>query len=87
VSLPDIINGLFEAFGFFAVGASCLRLMKDKEVKGVSLVTTAFFTSWGFWNLYFYPSLGQSLSGVAAGAVCLANCFWCFLIIKYRGAK
>lgn len=86
MNLPDIINGLFEGFGFVAVSLSCLRLRKDKQVKGISLATTAFFTSWGLWNLYYYPSLGQSLSGVAAGLVCLANVYWCFLIVKYRKA-
>lgn len=85
MSFADLVNMSFEVLGSLAVLASCLRLMKDKEVKGVSLVTTAFFTSWGFWNLYYYPSLGQTLSGVAAGAVCAANVFWCVLILKYRG--
>jgi uncharacterized membrane protein YfcA len=82
--MADIINTLFESLGFFAVMASCLRLMKDKQVRGVSLVTTAFFTAWGFWNLYYYPSLGQVYSGIAAGGVCLANVTWCVLILKYR---
>jgi hypothetical protein len=85
MSLPDVINGGFEALGFFAVMFSCIRLMRDREVKGVSLVTTSFFTSWGFWNLYYYPHLGQSLSGAAAAAVCAANLFWCALILRYRG--
>lgn len=84
MTLPDIINGLFESFGFIAVAFSCVRLLKDKQVKGVSLVTTTFFTSWGLWNLYYYPALGQMFSGVAAGLVCSANLFWCYLILKYR---
>lgn len=86
MSIADIINGCFEAFGSVAVLFSCARLLKDKQVKGISLITTGFFTSWGFWNLYYYPSLGQSLSGLAAGGVCAANCLWCLLIIRYRKA-
>lgn len=85
MSLPDLVNGLFEAFGFVAVMFSVYRVQQDKKVAGVSLVTTSFFTSWGFWNLYYYPHLGQALSSAAAGAVCFANCMWCFLILKYRG--
>jgi len=87
MNLPDIINGLYESLGFFAVMASCLRLMKDKKVNGVSLITVGFFTSWGFWNSWYYPHLGQSLSGTAALGVCAANTLWCCLIIKYRGNK
>lgn len=85
MALPDLINGGFEAFGFFAVMLSVLKLWRDKQVRGVSLSTIVFFTSWGFWNLYYYPHLGQSLSTVAAACVCVANGSWCALIIKYRG--
>lgn len=84
MSIPDLINGLFEVFGSVAVTFSCLRLLKDKQVKGLSLVTTVFFTSWGFWNLFYYPHMGQTLSTIAAGAVCAANTWWCILILKYR---
>jgi uncharacterized membrane protein YfcA len=83
--VPDVINGLYEAFGFFAVMASCLKLMKDKKVNGVSLITVGFFTTWGFWNLLYYPYLHQTASAVAAGGVCIANTLWCFLLYKYRG--
>lgn len=85
--MKDIINGLFEAFGSVAVFLSCLRLIKDKQVKGISVMTVIFFTSWGFWNMFYYPSLGQMFSSLAAVSVCLMNSFWVFLLIKYRGRK
>lgn len=84
MNYPDIINGSFEAFGFAAVGMNCLRLLKDKRVAGVSYVAVTFFTSWGFWNAYYYPHLGQTLSGFAAVMTCSANCLWLGLMIKYR---
>lgn len=81
----DIVNGLFEVFGSVAVAFSCYRLFKDKQVKGISLITTLFFTSWGFWNLFYYPHLGQVMSTLGAGGVCAMNTLWCVLIVKYRG--
>lgn len=87
MSLADIVNALFEAFGFFAVAMSCIRVLKDKKVAGVSILTVTFFTSWGVWNLYYYPSLGQTFSGVAAGLTCLANLTWCGLLLKYGGQE
>jgi len=83
MSFPDLINGLFEAFGFVAVMFSVVRVYKDKKVAGISLVTTIFFTSWGFWNLFYYPHLGQTFSAGAAGLVCLANSLWCALLFYY----
>lgn len=82
--LFDLINGLFEMFGFIAVGMSCLRTYKDKQVRGVSISMVLFFTSWGFYNLLFYPHLYQWLSTIGAGFTCAANTTWLVLIIKYR---
>lgn len=87
MSLPDLINCGFEALGGIAVAMSCLAVLKHKKVHGVSLITVAFFTSWGLWNLYFYPKTGQYLSGLAAIGVCLANLTWCCLILKYRNNR
>lgn len=84
MTLSDIINASFELFGSVTVMFSCVALLKAKRVAGVSLVTTVFFTSWGIWNLYYYPSLGQTTSSYAAVLVCAANFFWCSLIVKYR---
>jgi ABC-type transport system involved in cytochrome c biogenesis permease subunit len=85
--LPDLINGLFESLGGIAVLLSCFKLLKDKQVKGVSVYTVFFFTSWGIWNMWYYPSMGQRFSGYAAIATCVANCFWICLIILYSNRK
>jgi hypothetical protein len=55
MNYPDFINGLFEFVGGLLIAFSCVRLYKDKAVKGVSLWPVVFFNSWGFWNLAFYP--------------------------------
>lgn len=84
MSWPDLINCTFECLGGLAVLASCYRTYKSKSADGVSLITIGFFTSWGFWNLYYYPSLGQVVSGVAAIGVCAANSLWWSLAWRYR---
>jgi len=63
----DLINGSWELVGGGLLMRNCWLLYKEKQVKGVSAATTAFFTSWGMWNLVYYPSLDQWFS-FAGGA-------------------
>lgn len=84
MDIPDLINAGFEFFSSLALLASCQRVKKEKTATGVSLITICFFTSWGLWNMYYYPSLGQSLSFYCGILVVLANLYWIYLIVKYR---
>jgi hypothetical protein len=67
--MKDLINGSFEFLGSFFIMFSVLKLRKEKEVKGVDWKHIAFFTSWGAWNLYYYPSLGQWISWYGSVAI------------------
>ena len=82
--IADLINGLFELFGGFAVLLSIAKLYKDKQAKGVSEWHIAFFTSWGLWNIYYYPSLGQLLSFYGGIVVVIANAVYVTLICYYN---
>lgn len=84
MSWADATNGLFEVGASFAIGAHCIRLYKDKMVRGVSIPATAFFTTWGFWNLYYYPSLEQTMSFVAGIGVVATNFTWVIMMLYYR---
>lgn len=84
VSLPDFINGAFEFIGGGMVFLHCWQVFKDKEVKGVNLWATIFFTSWGFWNLYYYPSLSQWWSFSGGLAIVSANTLWVLMMIYYK---
>ena len=79
---PDIGNGVFECLGGWFTWRNSLALDKARELKGVYWPTTAFFTAWGFWNMYYYPSLDQPFS--FAGGVLLAsgNLMWVILAVK-----
>lgn len=80
---PDHINGLFEAGGAIMLARNCLQLYRDKMVRGVHWAATAFFASWGLWNLYYYPSLGQWWSFTGGCALVSFNVFWLYQMAWY----
>lgn len=83
--IQDRINALFEAVGVLAALYNCYILINDGGiVRGVSIVSTLFFTAWGAWNLYYYRHLGQSESQLAAGGLVAANGAWMALYTYYR---
>ena len=85
---PDLVNGLFEASGAAFVALIVRRIFADKRVAGVSPVAVLFFVVWGYWNLYYYPSLDQWYSAFAAGGVALTNTAWLAGLFYYgRGRR
>ena len=84
IQIPDLINSLFELGASLAIANNCYRVYQDKMVKGVSPWSTLFFTAWGIYNVWFYPSLHQVLSFIAGIAVCGMNVIWLALMLKYR---
>ncbi|BCJ91730.1 hypothetical protein IZ6_24650 [Terrihabitans soli] len=80
---PDLLNAAFEAAAALFILNHCRVLYRDKSVRGVSITSTVFFTGWGFWNLIYYPSLGQSWSFYAGMAVVAANALWLGLMLFY----
>ena len=81
---PDIVNGLFELLGGFALWQNVKRIRTDKQCRGVNWQVTLFFTSWGFWNLFYYPSLDQWFSFAGGLNIVAANFVWLSYAIKYR---
>jgi uncharacterized membrane protein YfcA len=84
VQIPDLINGLFETVGGAMIVLNCVRLYRDKCVRGVSVLPVVFFTSWGFWNPFYYSSLGQWLSFAGGCTIVAANVVWLGMAIRYR---
>lgn len=72
----DVVNGLFEALGAVGVWGNFLKLRSDKAVAGVDWRSTLLFGLWGFWNLVYYPSLGQWWSLCGGVAICAGNAAW-----------
>lgn len=80
----DAANGAFEFSAAFAVLNHCRVLYRAKRHEGVSITSTAFFWSWGVWNLYYYPHLNQWLSFTGGVAIMLSNFVWMGMMIYYR---
>ncbi len=83
MQIPDLINGLFEAFGGCMLWLNVRQIIKDKAVKGVHWLSTSFFTLWGYWNIYYYPHLGQWFSFAGGLLIVAGNTVWIILILKY----
>ena len=83
MSWADVVNGSYESVGAVMMLLNCLRPYQDKEVKGVSIVATVFFTTWGYWNLYYYPSLHQWMSFLGGAMMAIGNSVWVGLAIYY----
>lgn len=83
MAIPDIINGLYEGIGGLFLWHNCHRLYKDKQVKGVSIISTAFFMTWGIWNLWYYPFLNQWVSFIGGCNIVAANIVWVSQMIYY----
>jgi hypothetical protein len=79
----DLINAGFEFFGIWFLLHNCQVVLKDKKVAGVSVTTVAFWMLWGGWNVYYYPSLGQTFSFYCGIGVLLANILYVGLLIYY----
>jgi len=80
----DFVNGGFEFLAGFMLLNNCRMLYRDKTVKGVSVLSTFFFTLWGYWNLFYYPSLNQWASFFGGILVVSANTIWIIMAIRYR---
>lgn len=66
---------------------SVIKLYREKQVHGVSWVAVAFFASWGFWNLYYYPHLEQWASFCGGIAIVTVNTIWLAQLIYYSRKK
>ena len=82
--MADAINGTYELLGGYFIFLHIRALCRDKDVKGVSWSAVCFFTTWGYWNLFYYPYLNQYLSFVGGVAIAITNTTWLALIIYYK---
>ena len=82
--LVDWINGSFEIIGGVLSWMNVKKLQKDKHLAGVYWPVTAFFSVWGLWNLFYYPSLDQWVSFVGGLFLVSGNSVWVLLAIKYQ---
>ncbi len=83
MNLPDLINGLFELSAGAFQWLNVRQLLRDKKLMGVHPLPTFFFTSWGVWNLFYYPNLHQWLSFTGGLIIVSINALWLGLLWKF----
>lgn len=80
----DFVNGGLEMLGAFFILHSVILLHKAKMVRGVSWMHTCFFMTWGWWNIYYYPSLDQWFSFIGGLMLVSVNTIWLCQILYYN---
>lgn len=85
--MNDYINGAFELIGSIFSLINLRRILRDKYVAGVDWRVTAFWSAWGTWNLFYYPSLDQWASFYGGLLLVLSNTAWVVLALKYSRKK
>lgn len=80
----DLANSFFEFGGAFAKMLDVKALLKSKMYSGFSPASTIFFSSWGFFNIIYYPHLGQMASALGGLSICVINLLYLALLVKYR---
>lgn len=81
--IADFINGCFEFGGAWFCLQNCIRVQRDKMVRGVYWPAIAFFATWGWWNTYFYPSLDQWFSFAGGLALVIFNTAYALMLVYY----
>ncbi len=83
MTLPDVVNGVFEFGISYPLYKGVMMLRKDRVVKGFYWPTIAWTTAWGLWNLYYYPHLGQWASFTGGLVVVSVNLTWLGHVFYY----
>lgn len=72
----DAINSFLILVGGLFAWNNVRILHRDKEIHGVSLLSSAFFSLCTVWNCYMYDSLSQVESFRACCVLAAANVVW-----------
>ena len=83
MSWQDLVNGTFELSGSFFILLCIIKTHNDKMVRGIHWLNVGFFTTWGYWNIYFYPHLNQLWGAVGAVSITMMNTIWLCQLIYY----
>jgi len=81
----DLVNSAFVLGGAGYACANAAKLQKDKQVQGIFISSTLFFTLWAFWGIYYYWSLNQWISLYCNIIMAIADGVWVFIAWKGVG--
>lgn len=80
----DQINGILEMAASIFILNHCRVLEKDKAVKGISILSVVFFTLYGIFNIFYYPSIAQWVSFWAGLFIVVVNFLYLWMVLKYK---
>lgn len=80
----DLVNGIIEFVGGCFLWLNVWRITKDKDIKGIHWGSVMFWTAFGSWNIYYYPSINQWFSFYGSIFVFLGNTTWVILCFYYK---
>lgn len=81
----DLINSLgFELFSCLFISLNLISLYRDKTVKGMSSLSMLFYMTWALWNIYYFFSLNQLVSGWLAVCYAILCVWWTIVAVYYR---
>ena len=83
----DLINSLFQLSAGILTWLNIIKIRKDKDTKGMSLVPLFIYCSMGYWNIYFYHHINKPISLIAGLSITAANTIWVLHILYYRKIK
>jgi len=83
MSIPDLINSIFEFSAGLFLWNNVRVVIKHKKVRGYSILAVIVFSIWGYWNLFYYPHLNQWLSFFGGLNVVIPNTIWVILALYY----
>lgn len=83
----DLINGLFGVFASILSYQNVVQAKLHNEIKGMHYYSTAFFTLWAIFQLYFYYGLGLYLSMIGSIFIIAVDVYWLYLFWRFGGFK
>lgn len=80
----DIITSMFQFGAALFLLDNIRAILRDKDLKGVSIGMIVFFTLWGYWGIFMFYSLAQPLSMWTNVGIAAAYTVWLGMAIVYK---
>jgi hypothetical protein len=80
----DLVTSLFQIGAVIFLLDNIRTLLKDRQLKGVSIGMISFFTLWGYWGIYMFHMLKQPFSMWTNVAIAAAYTVWLLLALYFK---
>lgn len=80
----DATNALFELVALFFGIASCVKLHRDEEVRGIFWPQVGWSGLWAIWAVFYYYGVGHYLSVCIASLRACCTLIWLSMMYSYE---